>query len=104
MLIAIFYKKLFTEYCLKTRKTVKSIYKSISTSPILKCLITTITKTNKKHTWCLTSQDTSYPPRSSLTALIDAYPTSQDHPSGVCHTSMQHKGPRNQNPKGNAVK
>ena len=47
MLIAIFYEKLFTKYCPKTRKTAKSIYKPISTSPISKCLITTITKTNK---------------------------------------------------------
>ena len=46
MLIAIFYEKLFTKYCPKTGKTAKSIYKSISTSPISKCLITTITKTN----------------------------------------------------------
>ena len=49
MFIAIFYEKLFTKYCPKTRKTAKSIYKSISTSPISKCLITTITKTNKSH-------------------------------------------------------
>jgi len=49
MLIAILYEKLFTKYCPKTRNTVKSIYKSISTSPISKCLITTITKTNRLH-------------------------------------------------------
>ena len=48
MLIAIFYEKLFTKYCPKTRKTAKSIYKSISTSPISKCLITTITKSMER--------------------------------------------------------